>query len=119
MPSVVDHDHTLINILENWENPEFITDAGKQVPARNTKAQRKKKTKIKSDLLLAKNPKNAYPVYQLLKKSERYSKEELLAAIGYLSETDTELKTSSKDPKLILERLILKLCHRQLEAKQG
>ncbi len=31
----------------------------------------KKKKKIQTDLLLARNPKNAYPVYQLLKKSER------------------------------------------------
>jgi DNA polymerase III delta subunit len=51
-----------------------------------------------------------------MKKSERYSKAELLAAVGLLNETDAQLKLSGQDPKLILERLVFKLCHRQMKS---
>ncbi|MEJ2222300.1 MAG: hypothetical protein P8X80_16020 [Desulfobacterales bacterium] len=84
-----------------------------KAPARD---KGKKKRKIQTDLLLVRNSKNAYPVYQLMKKSERYSKAELLAAVGLLNETDAQLKLSGQDPKLILERLVFKLCHRQMKS---
>jgi DNA polymerase-3 subunit delta len=113
MPAVTDYDHSLLNILEVWENPEPRYADVDKTPARG---KGKKKAKVQTDLLLARNPKNAYPVYQLLKKSERYSQSELLAAVGLLNETDMQLKTSNQDPKLILERLLFKLCHRQKEA---
>ena len=70
------------------------------------------KKKLKTDLLLARNPKNAYPVYQLLKKSERYSKTELIGAFNYLNEADRQLKISAQNPKLLLERLIFRICNK-------
>jgi DNA polymerase-3 subunit delta len=113
MPAVTAYDHSLLKILEDWENPESLPGDIDQTPARG---KGKKKAKAQTDLLLARNPKNAYPVYQLLKKSERYSKSELLAAVGLLNETDFQLKTSNQDPKLILEKLVFKICHRQQRA---
>ncbi len=110
MPAVTAYDHSLLKILEEWENPESLPGDIDKMPARG---QGKKKAKVQTDLLLARNPKNAYPVYQLLKKSKRYSKSELLAAVGLLNQTDIQLKTSNQDPKLIMERLLFKLCHRQ------
>ena len=104
MPSIVAYDRTLLETLEDWEDSGTQTrddDSGKAA----------KKIKIKTDLMLAKNPKNAYPVYQLLKKSERFSETELVAAVAYLNETDAQLKISAQNPKLILERLIFKLCN--------
>jgi DNA polymerase-3 subunit delta len=106
MPSIVAYDRTLLETLEDWEDSDSHTldvDQGKA----------EKKIKIKTDLLLARNPNNAYPVYQLLKKSERYSKTELMAAFSYLNEADTQLKISAQNPKLILERLIFRICHSQ------
>ena len=38
----------------------------------------KKKSKVTSDLFIAKNARTPYPVYQLFKKSEKFRKEELL-----------------------------------------
>jgi len=116
MPAIVAYDHALLKILEDWENPVSPSDDIDKTPVRG---KGKKKMKIQTDLLLARNPKNAYPVYQLMKKSERYSKTELLAAVGWLNETDVQLKISSRDPKLILERLVFKLCHRQMGSTQS
>jgi DNA polymerase-3 subunit delta len=109
MPAIVAYDQELLNILEGWDNS--VSSAG-DVDKKPARSKRKKKMKTQTDLLLARNPKNAYPVYQLMKKSERYSKTELLAAVGLLNETDAQLKLSGQDSKLILERFVLKLCQR-------
>ena len=114
MPAIVAYDQEFLKILESWDNPVFSSGDIDKRPARG---KGKKKKKIQTDLLLARNPKNAYPVYQLMKKSERYSKTELLAAVGLLNETDVQLKLSGQDPKLILERFLFKLCHRQMSSK--
>ena len=114
MPAIVAYDQELLNILEGWDNSESPTGDVDKKPARS---KGKKKKKTQTDLLLARNPKNAYPVYQLMKKSERYSKTELLASVGLLNETDAQLKLSGQDPKLILERLVLKLCHRPMKSE--
>jgi DNA polymerase-3 subunit delta len=103
MPSVVAYDQSLLKILQNREDSTVPAEDGAQ-------GKGKEKRKIKTDLLIARNPKNAYPVYQLLKKSERFSKTELVAAVDYLNETDAQLKISAQNPKLILERLIFKIC---------
>jgi DNA polymerase-3 subunit delta len=108
MPAVVNYDHLLLRILQDRENTKIDSEDSDQVPGQ---VKRKKKKKINTDLLLARNPKNAYPVYQLLKKSEHYSISELMEAVGYLNETDAQLKTGSQNPKLILERLIFKICN--------
>ena len=47
-----------------------------------------KKKKPVSDLPIAKDPKNAYPIYLLLKKSERFSKSELITAFEMLNSAD-------------------------------
>ena len=103
MPSILAYDRNLLETLEGWEESDSQTsddDPGKA----------DKKTKIKTDLLLARNPNNAYPVYQLLKKSEHYSKTELISAFSHLNEADSQLKISAHNPKLILERLIFRIC---------
>jgi DNA polymerase-3 subunit delta len=109
MASVVAYDQSLLEMLQNWKDSRSHAEDVDQ-------GRVKKKRKIQTDLLLAGNPKNAYPVYQLLKKSERFSKTELMAAVGYLNETDAQLKISAQNPKLILERLILKICNPQRSA---
>ncbi len=105
MPAIVAYDRSLMKTLVDWE------DSGRPSPHEDP-AKVDKKTKIKTDLLLARNPKNAYPVYQLLKKSERYSKTELIEAFSYLNEADRQLKISAQNPKLILERLIFRICNK-------
>jgi len=113
MPAIVAYDQELLKMLEGWDNPVSSSGDIDKTP----RGKGKKKKKIQTDLLLARNPKNAYPVYQLMKKSEHYSKTELLTAVGLLNETDVQLKLSGQDPKLILERFVFKLCHRQMSSK--
>ena len=108
LPSVVAYDQSLLKLLEEWENSNLNSE---QIDKVSGPGEAKKKGRIATDLLLVKNPKNAYPVFQLLKKSERYSAAELMNAIGYLNHTDIQLKTTGQNPKIVLERLIFKICN--------
>jgi DNA polymerase-3 subunit delta len=110
MPAIVAHDQVLLNIMQEWESLlSNKADFDRSIKLRKGK----KKIKIATDLLIAKNPKNAYPVYQLMKKSERFSKKELIEAFNYLDESDALIKSSGQNQKLILERLIFKICNPQ------
>ncbi len=111
MPSVLEYDHSLQQAIEKWEQVGLRPEAAVTDAARGKK---KKKRKIQTDLILARNPKNGYPVYQLLKKSAHFTKNELITAVDLLNETDVQLKTSRQDPKLVLDRLVLKICDRQM-----
>jgi DNA polymerase-3 subunit delta len=110
IPSVVAHDRFLLETLEDWQNSNLNSAQSDTVSGQG---KAKKKNRIDTDLLLARNPKNAYPVFQLLKKSEQYSRAELVAAFGYLNEVDVQLKTTNQNPKIALERLILRICNPQ------
>jgi DNA polymerase-3 subunit delta len=102
MPAVVQHDRELLARIEAWDGP-----AVEEEPAGRKK---KKKAKAATDLVLAKNPANAFPVFQTLKKAERFSRDELLGALGALREADIALKSSGVSPRLVLERVIRTLC---------
>ncbi len=69
----------------------------------------KKKSK-QNELLLAPNPKNSYPVFQIFQKSENFSQKELNQALIFLSDTDYKMKSSSFDVKTALENFIIKIC---------
>ncbi len=63
-----------------------------------------------TDLLLISNPKNPYPVYQTLKKSDNFSFEELKSALGDISDIDHQMKSSSADSELLLKNFIVTTC---------
>jgi DNA polymerase-3 subunit delta len=105
MPAVVQHDRELLALLESWERDLA------EPPVEGTK-KKKAKAKAATDLVLAKNPGNAFPVYQLIKKSDGFSRDELLRAIELLSQTDSQLKSAALDARLILERLIWQICEK-------
>ena len=73
----------------------------------------KKKSKSKTDLLIIKNPKNPYPVFQMIQKTQRFTKRDLRSAFETLSEADMQLKSTSKDPRLILENVIFSICRQK------
>ena len=73
---------------------------------KNTKA---KKT-VANDLLLAPNPKNAYPVFQVFNKSRNFSLTELNHALIFLSDLDFRMKSSSFDERTQIETFIMNLC---------
>jgi len=101
MPEVVQHDRELLARIEGWEA---------QLADEPSEGKKKKKSRPTSDLILAKNPANAFPVYQVLKKSERFARRDLLQALEALNEADHKLKSSTLNARLVLERAILQIC---------
>lgn len=102
MPAVVAFDRELIGRIGAWET----TLAGG--PAEGKK--KKKSEKPGTDLQLARNPGNPFPVYQTLKKADRFSRAELLRVLEALAEADARLKSSALNPRLILERVVWQIC---------
>jgi len=108
MPAIVAYDRNLIGQLDKWQtmlNAETITQK-----TGSPKKGKKIKSKAATDLLIAKNPKNPYPIYLLLKKSDGFSQDTLINAMEILAEADKKLKTSSQSAKLVLEKAILGIC---------
>jgi DNA polymerase-3 subunit delta len=101
MPAIVQYDQELLARLETW-------DQALEGPP--SEREKKKKAKAATDLVLAKNPANAFPVYQMLKKSDRFSQADLLEALDAVNEADLKLKSSPLQPRLILERVVLQIC---------
>ena len=69
-----------------------------------------KKKREQNKLLLAPNPKSAYPVFIIFQKSEKFSLDELNKALIFLSDVDYRLKSSSFDAKTTLENFIINIC---------
>ncbi|BBO80554.1 hypothetical protein DSCO28_11200 [Desulfosarcina ovata subsp. sediminis] len=71
---------------------------------------KKRKTTATSDLVLAKNPKSPFPVFQTLKKASRFSLPALKAAMVELSATDRRMKSTGQNPRTLLEAFLLRFC---------
>ncbi len=112
IPAVMAYDKDLIQGVEKWN--QMVSEGS---DSKGAKPAQKRKKKAVTDLLIAKNPKNSYPVYQVLIKSERFTKKKLSESLEALSETDLLLKSSRQDPKLILEKLIMRICQTDHEGK--
>jgi DNA polymerase-3 subunit delta len=117
IPAIVEYDRNLLDHLNGWQT---MLDEETHTQKTGSRAKsKKKKSKLTTDLLIAKNPKNAYPIYQLLKKSERFSKEDLITAFETLNAADKKLKTGGQSARLVLEKLILGLCRAQGAERRG
>ncbi|HLA27643.1 MAG TPA: DNA polymerase III subunit delta [Syntrophales bacterium] len=51
-----------------------------------------------------------YVMYKLLKSSEKFSYNALIGHMEYLAEMDLSLRSTGKDPKLMLERFLMEVC---------
>lgn len=97
LPKVINHDEQLKIIIE---------DRDKYISNQDSKTKANKA----NDLLLAPNPKNAYPVFQIFQKSENFSLKELNQALIFLGDLDYRLKSSSFDAKIAIENFIINTC---------
>jgi DNA polymerase-3 subunit delta len=104
MPALQSYDKGILDQLNAWGNALSSTDNGED------KKKGKRQKKINTDLIIAKNPKNPYPVFLLLKKSQVYATEELFRALACLSRADIRLKSTGQSPKLILENAVFCIC---------
>jgi DNA polymerase-3 subunit delta len=100
LPAVLEEDRVLRETLEAWETMD-------QDPEKS--AGNPKKT-VGSDLFIASNPKNAYPVFQTFLKTENYSMNELVRSLAAINRADLRLKSSGTDPATLLDDLIIDLC---------
>lgn len=111
MPAIAEYDRQLLDQLEAWHAmPD--QDSPSHPDGSATQRTRKKTAKSGTDLLIAKNPNNPYPVYLMLKKSGRYSKEELINAFDILNAADNQLKFGGQNSRLVLGKVILSICRK-------
>jgi len=108
MAAIGEYDRSLLEQIGSWES--MVSKKPDTGEPSSTKKKKKKKRKPKTDLIIVKNPNNPYPVFQLLQSSERYTTDELVAALEYLSRADMQLKSTGLRPKLILERTVISIC---------
>jgi len=109
MPEIVEHDKAFLKHMDNWEN--MLSEEMDTVVKNQKKGgKKKKKSKVSTDLIIAKNPKNSYPVFMILQKSDKFTKNELIYALECLSKADLRLKKTRQNPKLVLEDALIKIC---------
>ncbi|MEA1969012.1 MAG: DNA polymerase III subunit delta [Thermodesulfobacteriota bacterium] len=99
MPEIVKADQALTNKIEQVEDMLFCTN----------QEDKPKKKKVLTDLFIAPNPKNSYPVFHLFLKSDNFSLDELTRALMELSEIDFKLKSSAGNPMVLLENFIIRI----------
>ena len=93
--------------MESWES---MLSQKKDTDNTGEVKKKAKKGKTATDLIIAKNPKNPYPIYQMMIKSDNFAKETLYSAHELLSGADRRLKSTGQSPKLILEEVIINIC---------
>jgi len=104
IPAILEHDRALLDQIKSWENLEADDQST---------TKKKKPDKWMSDFVIVKNPNSPIPVYKLLQNSERFTKDELIAAFEILSEADVRLKSTGQNPKIILEQAIIRICRKE------
>jgi DNA polymerase-3 subunit delta len=109
MPEIIEYDRAFLKYLGNWENI-LSEEMGGVVKNQRKGEKKKKKNKPSTDLIIAKNPKNSYPVFMILQKSDKFTKNELIYTLECLSKADLRLKKTGQNPKLVLEDAIIKIC---------
>ncbi len=108
MPQIELYDQATLREIDSWEDVSMT-----EIKPNDSK-KRKKSKPPKTDLLIAKNPKNPYPIFKLVQSAATVTTESLLDAIEDLGRTDLQLKSSRLSPRLILEKVILSVCRKKL-----
>lgn len=84
--------------------PEQAPPPPKAKRGRAGSPARPKAEGTKTDLIMGKNP---YPLYLLLQNAARYTPGHLLQTMARLQQADLDLKTSSREPEMVLEEVLL------------
>jgi DNA polymerase-3 subunit delta len=109
LPLIIDHDKKFLQQLEDWER---ITSerSSVQVEKSKKKKSKTKKGKPRTDLLIAQNPKNPYPVFKTMQKAEGFTMNSLRGIVEMLGSADGLLKSTGHSPASVLENLVLNIC---------
>jgi len=111
LPLVKKYDRVLLDRLDHWQSVLSENETAK--------GAKKKKPKVTTDLLIASKGSNPYPIYLMLQKAERFSRQHLLNCIKFLSQADRRIKTGGADKKLILEELLIRICRQSVPASDA
>ena len=112
VPAIEEYDNALLKEIEGRDR--FLSDDESPGKSEDEKKKpSKKKSRTVTDILIAKNSKSSYPVWQLLKKSEKFEKEDLISIFESLKDADLELKSSGRIPKLVIENVIFHICRKK------
>lgn len=107
-PAVLTADAELGRLLEGWGRQ--LSDGTTEPVASDGKTAGRSKAKVSTDLFVAKNPKSAFPIFQLFRKAELFTLPELISILTNLADADLSLKSTATDPKHLLERQIFFIC---------
>ena len=95
-------DEALVGLQQTWDG--LLAAEAAKTGSRPTTS---------SDLVLARNPRSPFPVFQTLKKADLFTLEELTMGMIQLSETDRRMKSTGQDPRLLLEAHLVRLCRKR------
>lgn len=115
MPAIKENDRHLIDKIESWNRVILNREISANAHNENSKPKTRKKAKTApaTDLIIAKNPRSAYPVFLALKKSGKYTMEKLVNIMEKLSKADIQLKTTGRDPRMVLEEAVIYICRNE------
>ena len=111
LPAIQKFDSELLETLRLWQDNYDSKDnkEGNQIK----KSRNEKKSPLKTDLLIAKNPHNPYPIFKLFLNSENYTSHDLYQAYESLSQADQLIKSGAENKRLALEKVIMKICKKK------
>ncbi|MFO7861970.1 MAG: hypothetical protein R6U41_12190 [Desulfosalsimonas sp.] len=93
LPQVIEHDKAVAAYaVQAGQDLEITPGSGKD--------------KAGTDMVIAKNPKNAYPVYQVFIQADRFTGHELSQALAAIARADLAMKSTGTSPRAVLESLI-------------
>jgi DNA polymerase-3 subunit delta len=108
---VLKSDDVLKEEVDRW-NSTIFSGSDRERNGENIK-KRKPRKMFSTELALAKNPNNPYPILQILTQAENYSIQELFLAIIHLQQADRRIKTTPVEPRLIVEKAVFGILERK------
>ncbi|MCF8027122.1 MAG: hypothetical protein K9K81_02040 [Desulfobacteraceae bacterium] len=105
LPQVIEHD-------------KAVTQYALQVRQGLGMADESGKEKAGTDMVIAKNPKNAYPVYQVFIQADRFTGHALSLALAAIARADLAMKSTGTSPRTVIESLIFSVFAPASEASE-
>ncbi|MDJ0722081.1 MAG: hypothetical protein QNJ04_10635 [Desulfobacterales bacterium] len=107
VPAIKAYDEAMGERLAAWQDALAPGEGA----AKDRKPSRK--AKMASDLPLMARARSPYPVFRTLTKADRFTRQELEAALGAASRADRQLKRGGPGGRLLLEQVIIGICGRE------
>ena len=102
IPAIIEYDKDFLSSQKEWDNM--------LLNGMLLKGKSGTEKKSGSELMVAKTPKNPFPVYKMFQKADKFKKDKILEAFVHTAEADLSLKSTGMDSRLILEKLVLQIC---------